>query len=269
MTQPSGDLWGAAIHEAGHVLVALAYGLPIGWIEIRDDGGGSAEPLSDDERLPVRDRIAVWLSGGLAQEYFKAPSKWYASADDYARVINATSRMTDAERQPLIDDGKARASKIILQTGTEIQRLAKILMKRRRINLGDVQPPIRTKSPELIAYAREILARKNEGFFVPYRQVGMDGETPNEHWKPAPNRCHANVAAWVARCPQDQPVYGYLLLLPPDYATTQVLAHAVVQFSDGSLADITPHGERCLFVPHKGPLERFEELREAIFVDVG
>jgi hypothetical protein len=143
---PSQNIIGAAYHEAGHVVVALHYKLKIGNVWIQEDGGGGADPLCSDEHLALIDRFAVWLSGGMAQQHFNAWTDASASVSDYVRVINATPQMTEAERRPLLDEGKARALKIIEKNAAELKRLAEFLIKRHGVHIDEFQPPLKLQS---------------------------------------------------------------------------------------------------------------------------
>jgi hypothetical protein len=142
---PSQNIIGAACHEAGHVVVALHYKLKIGNIWIQEDGGGGSAPLCSDDHLALVDRFAVWLSGGMAQQYFNAWTDSPSSASDYVLVINATTQMMEAERKPLVDEGKARALKIIDQNAAELKRLAEFLVERRCTHFDEFQPPLKLK----------------------------------------------------------------------------------------------------------------------------
>jgi len=140
---PSQNIIAAAYHEAGHVVVALHYKLIVGKVWIQEDGDGGTEPLCSDEHLPQIDRFAVWLSGGRAQHHFNAWTDALTSTSDYAQVINATPQMTEAERRPLIDAGKARALAIIKNNADELKRLAEFLIARRCIHIDEFQPPLK------------------------------------------------------------------------------------------------------------------------------
>jgi hypothetical protein len=54
----------AAIHEAGHALVAASRGQPVDWIEIRDDGTGMARHASAPPRI---DELWALHGGHIAE----------------------------------------------------------------------------------------------------------------------------------------------------------------------------------------------------------
>jgi ATP-dependent Zn protease len=148
MTNSSSEVVGAAYHEAGHVLVALHYGLDVGLIEVRENGDGGTN-ISSAEHLPLLDRVAVCMGGGAAQQHFQAPATDHAMMADYVMVYNLTPEMTDEEREEAIEKAFLRARSIIAQNADEVARLAKILITRRSIKLDEVQPPVRPKPPDV------------------------------------------------------------------------------------------------------------------------
>src|SRR5215510_2059782 len=98
MTELSSDVVGAAYHEAGHILVALHYGLEVGLIVVQEDGDGGTN-ISSTDHLPLVDRVAVCMGGGAAQQHFQAPATHHAMLADYVTVCNLTPEMSDEERE--------------------------------------------------------------------------------------------------------------------------------------------------------------------------
>ena len=144
MSNSSSDVIGAAYHEAGHVLVALHYGLDVELIVIRENGDGGTN-IRRTEHLPLLDRVAVCMGGGAAQQHFQAPATDHAMMADYVLIYNLTPEMTDEEREETIEKAFVRACSIIAQNADEVARLAKILISRLSIKLEEVQPPVRPK----------------------------------------------------------------------------------------------------------------------------
>jgi hypothetical protein len=79
-------------------------------------------------------------------------------------------------------------------------------------------------------------------------------------WTPTVNRCHDNVAIWVAKKPQHKHVYGFIYMdLRPNARCIRLMAHSAVETEDGTLCDITPH-EASIdypFIRHLGTDEEF------------
>jgi hypothetical protein len=69
------DRYGAAVHEAGHTVVAFALGLKTRKIAVGingDDTAGAAE-IEASIHLPLIDRIAICSAGADAQRMLDAP----------------------------------------------------------------------------------------------------------------------------------------------------------------------------------------------------
>jgi hypothetical protein len=80
-------------------------------------------------------------------------------------------------------------------------------------------------------------------------------------WTPTVNRCHDNVAIWVAKKPEHRQVYGFIYIdLRPHAQYIRLMAHSAVETEDGTLCDITPHEAPVdyPFIRHLGTNEEFE-----------
>jgi hypothetical protein len=80
-------------------------------------------------------------------------------------------------------------------------------------------------------------------------------------WTPTVNRCHDNVAIWVAKNPQHKHVHGFIYMdLRPNAQYIRLMAHSAVETEDGTLCDITPHQASIdyPFIRHLGTDEEFE-----------
>ena len=82
---------GTAIHEAGHVVVAWALGLPVGSMQIGchgDDTAGRSEIDESARQLSLIDRIALCIAGVQAQLLFGCKSTHqHAGASDFGKII--------------------------------------------------------------------------------------------------------------------------------------------------------------------------------------
>ena len=128
-------LRGAAFHEAGHVIVAREFGLPIGEIAIGIDGDEAKgrTDIGSAHNLPLIDQIALCVAGVVAQSLFDWPTHNLAGAGDYARVVQLVDGMTDANSLKLRNAAYARARAILERRATEVEQLAHQLLKQRRI----------------------------------------------------------------------------------------------------------------------------------------
>jgi hypothetical protein len=90
-------------------------------------------------------------------------------------------------------------------------------------------------------------------------------------WTPTVNRCHDNVAIWVAKRPQHKHVRGFVYMdLRPGAPCIRLMAHSAVETEDGTLWDITPHGASVNypFIRHLGTDEEFELFGKVRYFDL-
>ena len=128
-------LRGAAFHEAGHVIVAREFGLPIGEIAIGVDGDEAKgrTDIGSAHHLPLIDQIALCVAGVVAQALFDWPTYKLAGAGDYARVVELVHGMTETNSLKLRTAANTRARAILERRATDVERLAKQLLRQRRI----------------------------------------------------------------------------------------------------------------------------------------
>jgi hypothetical protein len=87
---------------------------------------------------------------------------------------------------------------------------------------------------------------------VVFRSVLLSSGSPQS------NKCHENVAAWIAENPDDKPVRGWL-------NTSGVLdKHSVVSGPDGRWFDVTPLRTKTPFFRHPGAEDEFWNLPNQI-----
>jgi hypothetical protein len=90
-------------------------------------------------------------------------------------------------------------------------------------------------------------------------------------WAPTVNRCHDNVAIWVAKRPQHKHVRGFIYMdLRPNAQCIRLMAHSAVETEDGTLWDITPHESSIdyPFIRHLGTDEEFELFGRVAYFDL-
>jgi hypothetical protein len=91
-------------------------------------------------------------------------------------------------------------------------------------------------------------------------------------YEPTSHLCHDNVREWVKLYPKYKQVYGFLVANQRDTDTSVVIAHSVVEDTDGTLCDITPSESefRYPFVRHVGSDAEFELIagKEPYMVEI-
>jgi hypothetical protein len=136
--KPSDELLGAAFHEAGHVVVAKFLGLHVSEVEIGmggDDASGRAK-IGCADQLSFIDQIALCAAGLEAQEMFDAPTHKYGGFGDYERIVNLVVGLSEADSFTLRNAGYLRASEILNLHRSEVEKLAKRLMREKRVQFS-------------------------------------------------------------------------------------------------------------------------------------
>jgi ATP-dependent Zn protease len=132
-------LEGNAYHEAGHAIVGWALDLRVCEITIRDDRPGEHAKMAGAERLRLIDLVAIKNAGRQAEEGFGHLLPSWASARDREDTLNllADNEIRETpEIEKWIDDGRARARKILREHEREVHALAARLMECRHMT-GD------------------------------------------------------------------------------------------------------------------------------------
>lgn len=133
---------------------------------------------------------------------------------------------------------------------------ALVWMRRRESSpLGAASNYTQAERTAIACLAKSVVKRLDQSVIL-RRMVAQIGE-----WTPSVNRCHDNVAIWVAKNPQHKQVYGFIYLdLRPNAPYIRLMAHSVVETEDGTLCDITPQQTPIdyPFIRHLGTQEEFE-----------
>jgi ATP-dependent Zn protease len=131
------SLRGTAFHEAGHAVVAWSLGLLVDSIAI-DCTKGGAQIDADQDHLSLTDRLAVRLAGTEAEDFFDAHMHDLAGLrdrDEAERLIG--DAVPDDKVHALIDDGHARARKLIVANENRCRRLAVHLQEHRQVSADE------------------------------------------------------------------------------------------------------------------------------------
>jgi hypothetical protein len=133
---------------------------------------------------------------------------------------------------------------------------ALVWMRRREsIPISAAKIDTQMERDAIACLAKSVVKRLDQSVIL-RRIVARIGE-----WTPTVNRCHDNVAIWVAKNPQHKHVYGFIYVdLRPNEQCIRLMAHSAVETEDGALCDITPL-EASIdypFIRHSGTDEEFE-----------
>lgn len=74
----------AAVHQAGHAIVAWSLGLPLGAMCI--DAGGETQ-IDSADHLTLTEQIAIRCAGGMAQAMFECPGNEAATFQDNFKIM--------------------------------------------------------------------------------------------------------------------------------------------------------------------------------------
>ncbi len=158
-----------AIHEAAHAVVAHRLGYKTSYIEIRDDDSGEApgvEKLSGYEFRDVLasdfDHATTRVAGQVAEEigwtYARKPEHWIGreTANSYVKLRMWPVPITDVDSAELlrvapgatiedriigfIESAERRAEAILRENWPIVERIARDLRQRHRIDGPDLEP---------------------------------------------------------------------------------------------------------------------------------
>jgi Peptidase M50B-like len=137
MSYASNALCGRAFHEAGHAVVARYFGLTVVGIEIRDDASGKTDTVGSIDDLPLIDRIAIHCAGEASRTIFKCRSQNLVF-DEPVELRELLDGLTENHRLEVRNAGFRRAIEIVKSNAPEVERLANLLIERRRIGEGGI-----------------------------------------------------------------------------------------------------------------------------------
>jgi hypothetical protein len=135
------DRYGAAVHEAGHVIVAWAFGLKTKRMAVGidgDDAAGAAE-IEDGPHLPLIDQIAICSAGADAQRMLDAPTHDVAAFSDMVRIRNLIEDHTDEEGEALRYAACRRSQELLELHRARVERLANALAARTELDEAAIE----------------------------------------------------------------------------------------------------------------------------------
>ena len=128
----SQDEYGAAVHEAGHVVVAWALGLKTRKMTagIEGDAAAGAAEIEEGTYLPLADQIAICSAGADAQCMLDAPTHEIAAFSDMVRIGNLVDDLAADEGEALRYAGYRRSRELLELHRPKVERLAQALAER-------------------------------------------------------------------------------------------------------------------------------------------
>ena len=137
----SQDRYGAAVHEAGHVVVAWALGLKTRKMAVGidgDDAAGAAE-IEESPHLLLVDQIAICSAGADAQRMFNAPTHDVAAFSDMVKILNVVDELAEAEGEALRYAGYRRSKEILELHRATVEHLARALAERAELDQAAIE----------------------------------------------------------------------------------------------------------------------------------
>jgi hypothetical protein len=131
-----------AIHEAGHVVVAWALGLPIGSMQIgcnSDDTAGRSAIDESARQLSTIDRIALCIAGLQAQLLFGCESTHlHAGTSDFGKIIEMLDDLSEGEADTIRSKGYDRAAELLVFRRPLIEQIAERLATSGKLEQDEV-----------------------------------------------------------------------------------------------------------------------------------
>ena len=135
------DRYSAAVHEAGHVVVAWVLGLKTRKVTVGtggDDTAGAAE-IAASTRLLLVDRIAICSAGADAQRMLDAPIHDFGAIMDMNEIRELVEGYPDDEGEALRYEGYRRSKELLELHGAKVERFARILAERSELDGVEIE----------------------------------------------------------------------------------------------------------------------------------
>jgi hypothetical protein len=129
---PPDERQGAAIHEAGHAVVAWALGLRVHRVVIAIAGDVTAGEADIEEKrsMSLVDRIALCAAGGDAQELFDAPTTGMCTISDMIKIYDLIGGYNEAVGFGLRQIGFRKSRELLERHRDKVARVAEALTDR-------------------------------------------------------------------------------------------------------------------------------------------
>jgi len=126
--------WAAAVHEAGHGIVARCLGLSVGGLELSATEGGGRALIEDSPHLAIIDRIAICAAGIDATDLFRLETPHQTGLSDEVQIYNLLVEYSLEDRERLRDEGYARARTILSGDQDRLRAVAVALASTGRLS---------------------------------------------------------------------------------------------------------------------------------------
>jgi hypothetical protein len=123
---------GAAIHEAGHAVVAWALGLRVHRVAIAIAGDVTAGEADIEEKrsMSLVDRIALCAAGGDAQDLFDAPTNEICTISDMIKIYDLIGGYNEPVGSGLRQIAFGKSRELLERHRDKVGRLAETLADR-------------------------------------------------------------------------------------------------------------------------------------------
>ena len=135
------DRYGAAVHEAGHVVVARVCGVQTGAMiaGIGDDDAAGRAEIGDTSHLSVIDQIAICAAGMQAQRMLGAATHEVAGLSDEVRIYNILDDYEPTEGEALRDAGFGKSRETLEAYRATVELLAAALAEQGELDHAAVE----------------------------------------------------------------------------------------------------------------------------------
>jgi hypothetical protein len=117
---------GTCFHEAGHAIVAVALGLEVQNIRIKDDGSGHTDVSGPTPSFIGQ--VACCFAGDKAQDIWHPLEQWGGSRD-YATFRGLARCLSDEHREALEEAGCELAKELLRKNKTMVEIVAQRLVQ--------------------------------------------------------------------------------------------------------------------------------------------
>ena len=132
------DGYGAAVHEAGHVVVAWALGLKTRKMAVDGDEAAGAAEIEEGTHLPLVDQIAICWAGAGAQRLLAAPTNAIAAFADMVRIRDLINDLGEDDGEALRSAGYRRSQELLKKHRATLECLAQALAERTELNQFEI-----------------------------------------------------------------------------------------------------------------------------------